>query len=111
MADRKNVRTRNRGGDQLQSVGVSSLSGPEFGGGKAADRVRVIDGESFLSHYAHLQVRRRLDPDARSCCREAPTQIIFEVENMVAEPELDESSGIDEAEPSPPALSGWWDSR
>lgn len=108
MVDSKSDRQGVRGKDPVPDLGVSGVSGPESGSGQASYPVRMLDGETFMAHYRHLQVRRAKFPESRACCRTPPEGILQEVETPAPEPDVVQGARVDEEVPGAPAPGRWW---
>lgn len=84
------------GQDNVSDVELSRVPGQKSTGGPAPNRIRVLDRETFLLHYAHLQVHReRGDPTGR-CCPQTPSTLVREMEGYSPEPEVDSDTRVDE---------------
>lgn len=111
MVNRKDGGKVHSGQDAVQDVGVPGVSGSEPSSGPAADKVRMLDSETYSAHYRHLLARRARDPDSRACCGTPPEGLLLEVAEVVAEPDVVQSSGVDDGETSPLPPNSWWNPR
>ena len=100
MFERPKDWDRVRGSDKVSGVELSGVPGSEPGSGEAEDSVRMLDGEGFLAHYAHLREARARDPDHGACCQRPPESLVVDVPGSVSRDPVVPGPGDDEKEAS-----------
>lgn len=69
--------------------------------GQDADRERVLNGRAFLSHYAHIKVGQRKNPQCRFCLQGMDAVVTTPAQEVETTDAMDEDTGSDEERSTP----------